>query len=159
MPLCTRATQFSCVMSWSAFRAERPPPVDPPTRFGHGTDGMEAACTNPAALGSDHIVPLDAYLPSQGTNWTSVDTIDTNSVRVPRLVSGQCVRRGEFHYLQITVNADPKDPRSDTIPGDIIHNGKPVDSWGLHTVDIGLVLGNLLDLVDSQGEAWLRAGH
>jgi hypothetical protein len=159
MPLCTRADQFGCVLSWSSFRAELPPSVDPPARFGRGTDGMEAACTNPAALGSDRVVALDAYLPSLGTNWTSVDTVDTNHVRVPQLVSGQCVTRGEFHYLQVTVNADPKDPRSDTIPGDVIRNGKPDARWGLHTVDVALVLGNLLDTVDSQGKAWLEAGH
>lgn len=66
---------------------------------------------------------------------------------------------GEFSYLEITVNADPKDPRSDTIPGDIMVDGAPSAFWGLHRVDLRLVMGNLLDDVDAQARAWLAKAN
>jgi hypothetical protein len=35
--------------------------------------------------------------------------------------------------------------------------GAPLgQSWGLHIVDVNIVLGNLLDLVDSQSAAWRK---
>jgi hypothetical protein len=124
--------------------------------FGHGMGLRRAACTNPAALGSDKKVPLDASFFKAGITWTTVDEIDTNYVRVPGLVDGQCVARGDFTYLEISVNADPKDPRTDTIPGDLAIGGVPSPFWGLHRVDMNLVAGNLLDDIDAQAATWLK---
>ncbi len=157
LKLCTRAGQAGCVMSWSSFRAELPPAADPPTMFGHGVGLRHAACTNPAALGSDKRVKLDAYFSKAGITWTTVDEIDTNYVRVPGLVSGQCVAHGDFTYLEITVNADAKDPRTDTIPGDVVTGGAPSAFWGLHRVDMALVAGDLLKDIDAQAATWLKA--
>ena len=56
-------------------------------------------------------------------------------------------------------DADPKDPRSDTIPGDMIVGGVPSTYWGLHRVDMALVTGNLLDDIDAQAAAWLEAAR
>lgn len=155
LKLCTRAGQAGCVMNWSSFRAGLPPSVNPPSVFGHASADLHAACTNPAALGSDKLTPLDAYFFKADVKWTTVDEIDTNYVRVPGLVSGRCVTRGEHTFLEITVNADPKDPRTDTIPGDVLYGGAPSAFWGLHRIDMGVVMGNLLDDIDSQAATWL----
>ena len=49
MPLCRTAEQVGCIISYVSFRATMPPPPD--SRFGRVQgEGMEAACTNPAAL-------------------------------------------------------------------------------------------------------------
>jgi hypothetical protein len=159
LKLCMRAGEAGCVMSWSSFRAELPPAANSPTIFGHGHGALHAACTNPAALGSDAKVTLDAYFTKYGMTWTTVDEIDTNYVRVPGLVSGQCVTRGEYTFLEITVNADPKDPRSDDIPGDVLMNGAPSAYWGLHRVDMAVVAGNLLDVIDAQAATWLASAR
>ena len=48
MPLCRAADQVGCVISYVSFRSNVPPPAD--SRFGKVQgEGMEAACTNPAA--------------------------------------------------------------------------------------------------------------
>jgi hypothetical protein len=157
MPLCTRRDEIGCIVAYSTYRDTIPPSTDPPARFGHAENGMLAACTNPAALGSDEPVELDTYMSRGVTQWTHNGAIETPFVRVPGLVKGGCVTRGEFRYLEIHVVANPEDPRTDTIPGDIIVNGRPDALWGLHPADISLVMGNLLNLVDSQSTAWLKA--
>jgi hypothetical protein len=157
LPLCTRAGEFTCVISYASYRATLPPTTSAPSRYGMAPPQAEAACTNPASLGSDAPAVLDAIFPKGATKWTTVDIIDTNFVRVPGLVSGRCVTRGPYRYLEITVNADPGDPRTDDIPGDVMSSGTPEPAWGLHKADVGLALGNLLLLVESQGKAWLAA--
>jgi hypothetical protein len=49
------------------------------------------------------------------------------------------------------VNADPADPRVDDIPGNL------TPQWGLHLVDMNLVMGDLVALAQSQATAWLTA--
>ena len=61
--------------------------------------------------------------------------ITTPFVSTPGLLEGECVKRGPFTYLEITVHGDPADPRTDDITGDLI------PSWGLHLVDFDLVMG------------------
>src|SRR5688500_12987744 len=48
-PLCTRAGQTGCVVTYVSFRADRPPPTG--ALFGRAAgSGMTVACTNPARL-------------------------------------------------------------------------------------------------------------
>ena len=61
-------------------------------------------------------------------------------------------------YLSIRVNADPMDPRTDDISGDVVSGGVKLSNWGLHLIDVHLVMGDLLDLVGKQSQAWLF-GH
>jgi hypothetical protein len=42
-------------------------------------------------------------------------------------------------------------------PGDVVSGGKVLPEWGLHLIDANLVMGNLLDLIASQGQAWRMA--
>ena len=59
-PLCTRAGQTGCVITYVSFRAEAPPP--PGAMFGRAAaPGRTVGCTNPAALGSSARSPLDSY--------------------------------------------------------------------------------------------------
>ena len=79
-PLCRRAGQTGCVVTYMSFRAEAPPPEG--SLFGRATrPGMTAGCTNPAALAGG-AAPLDAYWftggsAAQGPNpviWSSAGT-------------------------------------------------------------------------------------
>ncbi len=157
MSLCTRADQINCVLAYSSFRDSIPPPADRPARFAHSEDGMTAACTNPAALGSEDLVALDTYMSTGVTHWSEKAQIETPFVRVPGLVQGRCITKGEYRYLEVHVAADPADPRTDTIPGDLIINGHPDPLWGLHVADMSLAMGNLLKLVGTQSDAWIKA--
>jgi hypothetical protein len=164
MPLCRSASQVSCIVTYVSFRSTIPPPPD--SRFGRVPgEGMEAACTNPAALAGGK-GELHGYLSATGSsivssstqpvNWvTPAKTIDTPFVSVPGLLTAECVSNEKGSYLEVTVNADPKDPRTDEIAGDVVTNGKVVPSWGLHLIDVNEAFGNLLDIVRAQTKAYL----
>jgi hypothetical protein len=119
---------------------------------------MEAGCTNPAALAGGR-APLQAYLSTGQHQWvTPPEPINTPFVSVPRLLSAQCVSNEKGSYLEITVNGDAHDPRADDIPGDVIANGKPNPTWGLHLIDVHAAIGNLVEIVGKQSKAYLARG-
>ena len=156
MPLCRSAGQTGCVVTYVSFRSTIPPPPD--SRFGRvAEDGMEAGCTNPAALGGGRAV-LHAYLSTgSGFDWvTPAETIATPFVSVPRLLLAECVSNERGSYLEVTVNGDPHDPRADDIPGDVLVNGKPNASWGLHVVDVHIAMGDLVRVVAAQSDAYRK---
>ena len=162
IPLCTKPGQIGCVVNYSAFRSTVTPPGN--TLFGKSNDAaMSGSCTNPATLGAGS-APLKAYL--SATNrmiamsggpakpWAADKTIDTPFVSVPGLLTAGCKTNEFATYLEISVNGDPADPRVDDIAGDLGIPGKPIAQWGLHLIDVNLAMGNLLDLVDAQSQAY-----
>lgn len=163
IPLCSKAGQTGCVVNFSAFRSTVPPPAN--TLFGKPTDPAQSgSCSNPPAS-SDAGTPLKAYFLATGrliamgggtTAWVKDKTIDTPFVSVPGLLTGKCASNEHATYLEITVKGDPADPRTDDIPGDLGAPGKPIPMWGLHLVDVNLVMGNLLDNVEAQTKAYAR---
>lgn len=163
-PLCQSADQTGCVVAYVTFRADAPPPAN--SRFGTVPQpGMVAACVNPAALlaGQGGNVVTDAYLGARGAGlaslpmgaWTRDATpVTTPFVKVPGLISAACAETGPFHYLAVTINADPADPRTDTIVGDVVVGGVTLKDWGLHLIDMPVEMGNLVELSDRQARAW-----
>ena len=164
VPLCRSAEQVGCLITFATFRSTIPPPAN--TLFGRvAAEGMEAGCTNPAAL-SGGSGPLRAYLTGQGSliassapqkhQWVKDGApVDTPFVSVPGLLAAECASNENANFLKITVNADPNDPRADDIPGDLGMVGKPQANWGLHLVDVNLTIGNLLDIISKQSQAYL----
>ncbi len=168
IPLCHSATDTGCAIAYASFRSTIPPPGN--SLFGRiaGDNSMQAACSNPAALGGGSGA-LHAYLSTGGSSitgsaaqpkpWvTPAKTIDTPFVSVPGLLTAQCVSNEKGSYLEVTVHGNPADPRTDEITGDVMQNGQPNASWGLHLIDVNLAMGNLLDVVKSQSKAYLAAG-
>lgn len=167
LPLCRSADATHCVIAYSSFRADTPPPAD--SLFGRAnTEGMRAACVNPADLDGSN-GELAALLPAgpilfdelaPPTPWTTDSAPpETPFVAVPGLLSARCVEQGGFSYLAVTVNADPADARTDTITGDVVVDGKPVPQWGLHLFDMNLAMGNLVRIVERQSAEWRRAPY
>lgn len=163
LPLCRAATQTGCVIAYSSFRSNLPPPDN--ARYGKVPEAeLVAGCTNPAALGGGS-GELRSYLAATRSEvgaavvaapWTSPpQPIETPFVSVPGLLSARCVDNQFGSYLEITVNADPKDARVDDINGDLLLNGQVQASWGLHLIDVNLTMGNLLDVVAAQSKAYL----
>jgi hypothetical protein len=160
IPLCRKPGQIGCVVNFSSFRSTIPPPGN--TLFGHSADpAMSGSCTNPAAL-TGGSAPLHAYLSTKGTlivggappkPWVADKTIDTPFVSVPGLLTAECKSNEFATYLEIKVNGDPADPRVDDITGDL-GGAKPLANWGLHLVDVNLVMGDLLNLVEQQSKAY-----
>ena len=118
---------------------------------------------NPAAVGSRSSADLDAYFPAdasasilgalgvstEGKAWlaSGSDEITTPYVRLPGLVSGRCASKDGFNWLEATVHAS-SGPRADDIPGDLS------PEWGLHLVDVNLVMGDIVRQVQAQATAY-----
>jgi hypothetical protein len=91
--------------------------------------------------------------------WTSTGgAVTTPFVKTPGLISAECVNANGFNYLAVSVNADPKDPRTDTIAGDVSVGGQILADWGLHLIDMPVAMGNLVELADAQAKAWRGVG-
>lgn len=161
-PLCTRVGQTGCVIAYMTFRASSPPPAD--AFLGRAArEGMTAACTNPAALRGGK-ARLDSYWftmtpPQPGAEpviWSSQGAPPTPFLRTEGLVTGECRHDGKSGYLAVTENADPKDARTDRIPGDVYLAGKINPGWGLHVADMNVAQGDLIRLVEAQAKAYRR---
>ncbi|MBS1788328.1 MAG: DUF3089 domain-containing protein [Acidobacteria bacterium] len=163
MPLCRSANQTGCIISYVTFRETVPPPAN--SLFGRAPgEGLEVACTNPAALGGGS-AELHAYLgairaagssAAEPKPWvTPAQPIKTPFVSVPGLLTAECVQNEKGSYLALKVHGDPKDPRTDDIPGDILIAGQVQANWGLHLIDVNVAIGNLVDLVKVQSKAYL----
>ncbi len=161
-PLCHADSQTGCVAAWVSFRDGKVPPAD--SRFGRtAAPGMEVACTNPAALGGGR-GPLKAMLPAGAAivdnatpqrEWAKGAKVATPFVTLPGLLTAECQTVDGAHVLAIRTEADPADPRTDTIGGDVVNDGKVVEGWGLHLIDVNEALRNLVELAAAQGKAWM----
>jgi hypothetical protein len=163
VPLCHTASQTGCVITFASYRSTVPPPAN--TLFGKVADpGVEAACTNPAALGGGS-GELHAYLDRSGATITSrapqkpwvtpEPPIDTPFVSVPGMLTAKCAsNENASGYLEVTVNGNPSDPRVDDIVGDLGVPPNVLANWGLHLIDVNLAMGNLLDVVARESKAY-----
>ena len=160
--VCATEDQTGCVVTWSSYRSTAPPTEGALFGRPRGGEGV-AACANPAAIGGGP-AELQAYLPATRdasildslgagagatSGWAEPPVVVTTPfVSVPGLVTGECVSSGGFTYLSVGVNPDPC-PRVDDITGDL------AGGWGLHLVDVSLVMGDIVDLVGAQSEAFV----
>jgi hypothetical protein len=163
IPVCRSKSQIGCVIAFSDFRADAPPPAG--SLFVRAPEGMQAVCANPASL-SGGSGALDAYLSAAAITvisdsgprhaWTNPPRpIRTPFVKVPGLLSAECAANAHGAYLAVTVHPAPGDARVDDISGDLIYAGKALPEWGLHLIDANLAMGNLIAVVDEQSKAYL----
>ncbi len=162
VPLCRSGDQVGCVVSYATFRDRFPPPEG--SRFGLARDGLRVACVNPADLAGQDGRPRPYFLTRGSLNgssgpvqpeWTRPpQPIETPFVTTPGLISTRCVRQGDYDYLEMGVEADPDDPRTDEVFGEIIRASGPDYGWGLHNIDMDHSMGTLVDLVTRQTAAW-----
>jgi hypothetical protein len=165
VPLCRSAFQTGCAISYASFRADAPPPAN--SLFGKSrAPGLQAACTNPAALGGGKGA-LDAYLPTDGKSLSlfpsrHVDWLDpalgiditTPFVTLPGFLTAECKVENGFSYLSIGIHGDPSDPRIDDIVGADI-----TPDWGLHLIDANEAMGNLVDIAARESRAYCGRQH
>jgi hypothetical protein len=75
--------------------------------------------------------------------------VDTRYVVMPDLLEASCERQGPFDYFAAG-GAAPDDAR----PVGSLTGLSLGPDWGLHLHDVSLALGNLLELVAAQAEAY-----
>jgi hypothetical protein len=162
IPLCRHNSQTGCVIAYASFRDTVPPPAN--SLFGKAPgEGQIAACTNPANLAPGGKGAFHAYMSnvqivnsSGAVTWVKgKPNPATPFVEAPGLLTGQCVEKNGFSYLEVHVNADPADPRTDEINGDVVQEGKVNAAWGLHLIDANLAMGNLVTIVGDEAKAYL----
>jgi len=155
IPVCKTAAQTGCAISFSSFRSNIPPAAN--AMFGAGRGEMEAVCTNPASIGGGK-AEAKAYWSNADKDWVKGKKVSTPFVKTPGLTTTECVREGNHHYLKVTFNADPADPRIDDPGTDVMAQGKPDPAWGLHLNDANIAMGDLVDILGKQAAAW-KAMH
>jgi hypothetical protein len=150
-PICTKPGQTGCVLSWVSFRENNPPPAG--AIFGYAPQaGMTVACTSPARPGSTQWHPLDSYwnarfgqpVPGGPIRWSTEGSPPTQFLRTEGLVSARCINSGQRGYLSVRVNADPRDPRTDRVYGEVGLLGMFIPGWGMHLADIAEAQGDLV---------------
>jgi hypothetical protein len=160
LPLCRSGTQTGCVVAYSTFRETSPPPAN--ARFGRSnTPGTEVACTDPVRLSGQPLRSLlarEANLlgqPVLRAEWAQgLEGVTTPFVNLPGLMRTACVKDGAAHYLALGLDGNGRGSLPRDVPGDIVVNDRTWDDWGLHLIDVNVVMGNLLDLVRQQSAAW-----
>jgi hypothetical protein len=163
VPLCRTNSQTGCAIAWVSFRDTAPPP--PKSRFGKSENpSLEVACTNPAALGGG---PAEAHgvfaagrswgMARDTGPWSKTGTAKTAFVTLPGLLTARCASTDGANYLSVHVNADPADPRTDDVPGDVAVGKAVLADWGLHLIDVSVVYDDLVALVPQQLAAWKAA--
>jgi hypothetical protein len=155
-PLCSRAGQTNCVMSWTSFRERNAPPEG--AMFGFADrPGMTVGCVNPALPGSKDWVKLDSNwfarssypVPGGPIQWSSEGPPPTPYLRTEGLVSARCINDRQRGYLSIHTNHNPGDKRTDRIGGEVGILGMFLPGWGMHLADIAIAQGDLIREVDA----------
>jgi hypothetical protein len=140
-PACTTRDQTGCVVAYNAF-AEEPPPG---ALFGRSPTDRRILCVNPAAPAGGP-APLRPYLPTRG----AAEPFDTPFATSDGAITAECRTAGNASWLQVDVDPD----REVRVSPEQLGNGP---AWGLHTGDVNLALGDLVDLVADQIAAHLDA--
>jgi hypothetical protein len=150
-PLCSRAGETGCVMSWVSFREKNAPP--PGAMFGFAEQpGMTVGCVNPALPGSTGWVPLDSYwysrsslpVPGGPIVWSSEGAPPSPFVRTEGLVSARCVNDGQRGYLSIRTNHKSGEKWTDRIGGEVGVMNMFLPGWGMHLSDVPEAQGDLI---------------
>jgi hypothetical protein len=161
VPLCEATDQTSCAVTYASFRSTSPPPAT--SFFGRPRDGEGVAgCVNPASPSGGRAVLHPYFAVDQpagsllgGTNGAQpfadagrTSEITTPWVTYPDFIEAECVHEGDFTYLELTIEGDPADPRTDDIAGDLS------PEWGMHLVDANVAMGDIVAMVHAQAEAY-----
>ncbi|HEY8592111.1 MAG TPA: DUF3089 domain-containing protein [Sphingomicrobium sp.] len=155
-PLCSRAGQTGCAISWVSFRDRNVPP--PGAMFGYANrPGMTVGCVNPALPGSKDWVKLDSYwftrstlaVPGGPIRWSAEGQPSTPYVRTEGLVSGKCINDGQRGYLSIRTNHAPGEKWTNRVGGEVSVFGMFLPGWGMHLADLAEAQGDLIRQVEA----------
>jgi hypothetical protein len=150
IPACRSADQTGCVVAYSSF--DQPPPADAmfgragvgPVRGQQDASKVEVLCVNPASLsgGTGSLKPYFPTTPSPGRIGTSMPWLS-----YPGLYTAHCESSGGANWLQVDTTSVAGDQRP--VVSQVLG-----PTWGLHHYDVGIALGNLVDLVRQEAAAF-----
>jgi hypothetical protein len=157
IPGCSASDQTGCVIAYSTFSSEPSPyawfgrvdnRINPIIRLDSSGD-LQVLCTNPTGLGGGSGI-LEPYILTEELDFQGIGRqtgIETPWVTYPQMYSAECASANGTTWLKVgLVNGDEEE--RPVIPQ---ANGW---SYGLHSVDIAIALGNLVDIVGRQGASF-----
>jgi hypothetical protein len=148
LPACRAPGQTGCVVAYSTFLDVPPPDA----LFGRASPGRSALCTDPTRLsGGDGT--LHPYVPTErlaaGGGLSRALPVpagtDASFVAYPGAATAECREQDGASWLQVTPVPGAELPAA---------GGQLPSGWGLHAVDVTLALGDLVEVVRRQAEAW-----
>lgn len=156
-PICASADEVGCVVHYVTFAEDDPP--GPSAFFGRADPGSEVACVSPAGLLGQASprgvfpasVPLGAavlagLIRGPYADPAANEAVSTGFFAVPGLLGASCRAESGASWLEITVDADPSDPRVDEVSG----RAPLLVGWGLHLVDVAVQADDLVELAARQ---------
>ncbi|HEY2464153.1 MAG TPA: DUF3089 domain-containing protein [Steroidobacteraceae bacterium] len=142
IPTCAAAAQTGCVYVWASYLAgdTSAPPIFGGTR----DDGLLSACVNPAAPAGGSGALKFYYAGANPPAW----------VEALGQFTATCQASAGANILVVTI-----------LPGQfsaqnthILQAAEVAPGWGVHPLDLSLVQGNILDVLDAEITTW-QAQH
>jgi pimeloyl-ACP methyl ester carboxylesterase len=148
IPVCDAPDAVGCVVGLSTVGPDASESIL--SQWGGAPEGERKVCANPAGLDGEP-APLRSIVASQDAAGGAEGPLvaDTPFVALEGALVAECVDVGAARVLEAEVNtADGWAPEGlETLTTNI-------DFWGLHIVEVNLILGDLVDLVRTQSEAF-----
>jgi hypothetical protein len=152
IPTCSAPGETGCLIGYSSFDKTAPPGRH--SLFGRAPTGFETACVNPGTIAGNAGLYRGSYFPVSVNQpfFSALEPIPPG-VTTPFLLyrdvfSGACVQSNGFSYLEISLQLQPGDQRSDPPYRSVVEPG-----FGLHLVDYNIPLDDLIDAVTQQAAA------
>jgi hypothetical protein len=142
IPLCASAAQTGCAYVWSSYLDSD---ATPKRTFANDPgNGLVAGCVTPAAPGGGAgelkaVLPRPAMAPVSDPPW----------VALRGQLTGACTADDRGNVLRVHVIPGPF---ADVLAASLGRGGTP--GWGLHRLDVNLVEGNILDVIDAELAGW-----
>jgi DUF3089 family protein len=158
---CESADDTGCVVGFSTYPADAPPGDG--AIFGRvgggptpeGAEGQRTLCVDPVGLAggnglADVVVPTEGRLVGSGTGMAQLTVgVDTRYLVLPDALEASCQTTGAYDWFAVApASADDARP----VDGLLAETLGP--TWGLHLVDANVAMGDLLEIVAAQAEAY-----
>jgi hypothetical protein len=167
VPACQSAAQAACVIAYSSFLKEPPlnaffgRPGSALLEGGTTPENSQVLCVNPALLSQDgsvgSLLPYSPTTPFPGLQGEAVPTptASTPWVSAPGLFTAQCKHENGASWLNIGLSSVV----TEGVLGELASHDELVEEligpeWGLHLVDVNIALGNLVNTVAIQTQAY-----
>jgi hypothetical protein len=139
IPTCGAAAQTGCVYVWGSYLAGDT--SAPPVFGGARSDGYESACVNPAAPAGGSAMLKFYYAGANPPAW--VEAIGQ--------ITGECQMGADGANIFV-VSVLPTQ-FADQLTA-LLKSNEVAPGWGVHPLDIPLVQGNILDVLDAEIATW-----
>ena len=148
IPVCSAAAQIGCAYAWGSFLAPTTTNDTAKQVFGHlRRDNLVSACANPAAPGGG-----TGKLKFFHQKAETASANDPPWVEDVDQLTGACSTTAGGNGFRITIAPGPHASELTAL----LKQTEGREGWGLHPRDIGLVQGNILDVLDAEIAAWQK---